>query len=170
MSVHGWGWPNVFAKLNHGSAMGPCHACDYVDIFMGELDRELVSHCPVPLLSSRAPPRCKKELMYLAWSRFRADGITILPNAEYVSAFEQHLQNLHPPDIKWVVTHGKEAEYLDVKLHTVNGLIETDVFRKNCHSYLPPVVMPHLSSRGSFQEWVRGCACFAPMIKLSRKD
>ena len=108
--------------------------------------------------------------MYLDWSRFRDDGITILPNAEYVFAFVKHLQNLHPPDIKWVVTHGKEAEYLDVKLHTVNGLIETDVFRKNCHSYLPPVVMPHLSSRGSFQEWVRGCACFAPMIKLSRKD
>ena len=76
--------------------------------------------------------------MYLAWSRFRADGITILPNAEYVSAFEQHLQYLHPPDIKWVVTHGKEAEYLDVKLHIVNELIKSNVFSKNCYSYLPP--------------------------------
>ena len=36
-----------------------------------------------------------------------------------------------------VVTHGKEAEYLDVKLHIVNGLIEIDVFSKNCHGYLP---------------------------------
>ena len=121
----------LFAKPNHGSAMGPCHACDYVDIVMGELDRELVSHCLVPLLLSRAPPRCKEELMYLAWSRFRVDGITILPKAEHVSVFEQHLQNLHPPAIKWVVTHGKEAEYLDVKLHIVNGLIGTDVISKN---------------------------------------
>ena len=128
----------LFAKPSHGSAMGLCHACDYVDIFMGELDRELVSHCPVPLLSSRAPPRCKEELMYLAWSRFRVDGITILPKAEHVSVFEQHLQNLHPPDIKWVVTHGKEAEYLDVKFHIANELIETDVFSKNCNSYLSP--------------------------------
>ena len=128
----------LFAKPNHGSAMGPCHPCDYVDIVMGELDRELVSHCLVPLLSSRAPPLCKEEFMYLDWSRFRDNGITILPNAEYVFVFEQHLQNLHLPDIKWVVTHVKEAEYLDVKLHIVNGLIETDVFSKNCHSYLPP--------------------------------
>ena len=125
----------LFAKPNHGTAMCPCHA---VDIFMGELDRELVSCCPVPLLSSRAPPLCKEEFMYLDWSRFRDNGITILPNAEYVFVFEQHLQNLHLPDIKWVVTHVKEAEYLDVKLHIVNDLIETDVFSKNCHSYLPP--------------------------------
>ena len=105
----------LFAKPNHGSAMGPCHACDYVDIFMGELDRELVPYCPVTLLPSRALPLCKNELMYLDWSRFRDNGITTLPNSEYVSAFEQHLQNLPPPGFKWVVTHGKEAEYLDVK-------------------------------------------------------
>ena len=71
----------LFAKPNHGTAMGPCHACDYVDIFMGELDRELVPYCPVTLLPSRALPRCKKELMYLDWSRFRDNGITTLPNS-----------------------------------------------------------------------------------------
>ena len=36
--------------------------------------------------------------------------------------------------------------------------------------FLHIVVRPNLSSRGSFQEWVRDCACCAPMIKLSRKD
>ena len=36
--------------------------------------------------------------------------------------------------------------------------------------FLHIVVMPHLSSRGSFQEWVQGCACFAPMVTLSTKD
>ena len=105
----------LFAKSNHGTAMGPCHACDYVDIFMGEPDREPVPYCSVTLLPSRALPLCKNELMYLDWSRFRDNGITTLPNSEYVSAFEQHLQNLPPPGFKWVVTHGKEAEYLDVK-------------------------------------------------------
>ena len=131
----------LFAKPNHGTAMGPCHACYYVDIFMGEPDRELVSHCPIPFLSSRAPPQCKEELMYLDWSRF----ITFLPNAKYVASFE-HLQKPHPPDIKCVVTHGKEAEYLDVQLRIVNGLIEANVFSKNCHSYLPP------------------CSCHAPSV------
>ena len=77
-----------FAKPNHGTAMGLCHSCDCVDVFMGELDRELVSHCPVPLLASRAPPRCMEEVMYLDWSRFTDDGINILPNAEYVSAYK----------------------------------------------------------------------------------
>eukprot|EP00745_Piridium_sociabile_P028914 TRINITY_DN46767_c1_g1_i5.p1 TRINITY_DN46767_c1_g1~~TRINITY_DN46767_c1_g1_i5.p1 ORF type:complete len:381 (-),score=50.73 TRINITY_DN46767_c1_g1_i5:160-1302(-) len=76
--------------------------------------------------------------MYLNWSRFRDDGIAILPNSNSVQAFEQHLQNLHPPDIKWVVSHGKEAEYLDLKLSMDNGYIKTDVFSKNSHSYLPP--------------------------------
>ena len=29
-------------RPNSGTAMGPCHSCDYVDIFMGELDEKLV--------------------------------------------------------------------------------------------------------------------------------
>ena len=99
MSVHGWGvgvggGRTLFSKPNHGSATGPCHACDYVHIFMGELDRELVSRCPIPLLSSRAPPRFREELVYFDWSRFKDDDITISPNAGCVSAFEQHLQKL----------------------------------------------------------------------------
>ena len=35
--------------------MGPCLACDYVDVFMGVLDDETVSRSPVPLLSSLLP-------------------------------------------------------------------------------------------------------------------
>ena len=41
----------------------------------------------------------RKESLFVDWSRFRDDGITTLTNSEYVSAFEQQLQNLHPPDI-----------------------------------------------------------------------
>ena len=66
-------------------SMGPCHACDYVDVFMGELGRELASRCPVPLLSSIVPPQCREELVYLDWSRLRDDGITILPDSVSLS-------------------------------------------------------------------------------------
>ena len=58
--------------------------CDSVDIFMGELDREPVSRCPVSLLLSRAPQRCKEELLYFDLCIFRDDGITILPKAGYL--------------------------------------------------------------------------------------
>ena len=43
---------STYARPNRGTAMGPSHAYDYVDVFMSELDRKLVSTCPVPLLSS----------------------------------------------------------------------------------------------------------------------
>ena len=43
---------STYARPNRGTVMGPNHACDYVDVFMSELDRKLVSTRPVPLLSS----------------------------------------------------------------------------------------------------------------------
>ena len=33
---------NQHYKVNSGTAMGPCHSCDYADIFVGELDDKLV--------------------------------------------------------------------------------------------------------------------------------
>ena len=128
----------IYAKPIKGTAMGPSHACDYVDIFMSELDSELVSSAPVALLSSLGPPEKFHSLTTLDWSRFRDDGIAILPDAAEVDAFTQHLQMLHPPSIKWVVNHGKTAEYLDLRLQIKDGFIESDVFSKNNHSYLPP--------------------------------
>ena len=128
----------IVAAPNKGTAMGPCHACDYVDVFMGELDTKIVEDAPVPLLSSTLPPEQSNEHASCDWSRFRDDGFTILPNESDVSTFEDHLQQLHP-GIKWTVSSGREAEYLDVKLEmTEDGSVRTDIFSKNCHSYLPP--------------------------------
>ena len=36
------------ARPNGGTAIGPSHSCDYVEVYMSELDRKLVSTCPVP--------------------------------------------------------------------------------------------------------------------------
>ena len=59
---------------------------------------------------TRAPTECREEVVYLDWSRFRDHSIIPLPNSEHVSAFQQQLENRHPPDIKWVAMHGREAE------------------------------------------------------------
>ena len=81
---------------NHGTAMGPCHACDYVDVFMGFLDEKTVKDSPVPLLSSLISSTADTSTHSLDWSRFRDDGITFLLDPNHVNSFENHLQNLHP--------------------------------------------------------------------------
>ena len=118
--------------------MGPAHSCDYVDIFMGELDRSLVNTSPVPLVLTLLPTEDREMHQQLDWSRFRDDGFTILLHPDHAAKFESHLQSLHSPDIRWTVTTGREVTYLDVRLSMTKGGITTDVFSKNCHSYLPP--------------------------------
>ena len=127
----------IYAKPIRGTAMGPSHSCDYVDIFMGELDQKIVKDSPVPLLSSLDPNNLPQEL---DWSRFRDDGITILPNEKDVDKFTEHLQSLHPPHIKWTMKHGKQAEYLDVQLEIKDGKITTDVFSKHNQAICPQQV------------------------------
>ena len=124
----------IFARPNRGTAMGPSHACDYVDIFMNEIDEKLVNSCPVPLISSLKPDIDSS----LNWSRFRDDGFTILPDSDDFTLFSDFLQTLHPPNIKWTFKCDNEVEYLDVLVSLKDGFLETDVFSKNCHSYLPP--------------------------------
>ena len=88
--------------------MGPCHAPDYVDVFMGELDNKLVQNSPIQLLENDSEDES-------CWSRFRDDGFTVIPNEEDVHEFEKHLQGLCPWKISWTINKGKEQEYLDVR-------------------------------------------------------
>jgi len=122
---------------NHGTAMGPCHACDYVDVFMGFLDEKTVKDSPVPLLSSLISSTADTPTCSLNWSRFRDDGITFLLDPNHVNSFENHLQNLHP-DIKWEVSSGTSMNYLNLTVKLIDGFIETDEYSKSSHNYLPP--------------------------------
>ena len=158
----------LYAPPNRGSAMGPNHACDYVAVFVSELDWKLMSTCPVPLLLSLLPRLLQGQYRYLDWSRgqyrypdwsgrqyrypdwsrgqyryldcsrFRDDGFAILLNSEHLQTFTDYLQSLHLPNVKWTVSHGKTATHLDVSLSLKDGKIITDVFSKHNHSYLPP--------------------------------
>ena len=122
---------------NRGTAMGPCHACDYVDVFMGELDKKTVSSSPVPLITSLLPLNAREQNADLDWSRFRDDGIIFLKDDSHVEPFTKHLESLHP-DIKWEVDAGKKMNYLNLTVKLENGRIETDEYSKSSHNYLPP--------------------------------
>ena len=76
------------------------HVCVYV-VFMSELDKKLVSKCPVPLLTSLVPRHF--QYRYLDWSQFRDDGFTVLVDSEYIQPFMECLKWLPfspPPHIK----------------------------------------------------------------------
>ena len=91
---------STYARPNRGATMGPNHACGYADVFISELDRILVSTCPVPLLSL-LPCHLQEQYTYLDWWRFRDDGFAILLDSEHLQPFTDCLQSLHPPNIKW---------------------------------------------------------------------
>jgi hypothetical protein len=120
-----------------GTAMGPSHACDYVDVFMGDLDKRTIHDSPVPLLSSLLPIENREEHSSLDWSRFRDDGITVLLQPAHTALFEDHLQSLHP-DIHWEVSSGKSMNYLNLTVKLEDGYIQTDEYSKSSHNYLPP--------------------------------
>ena len=79
--------------------MGPCHACDYVDVLMGQLDKQTVDESPVPLLSTLLPTQMQKDNLDI---NFRDDGITYLADPSHIETFSTYLQHLHP-NIKWEV-------------------------------------------------------------------
>ena len=61
---------NEYFKVNSGTAMGPCHSCDYADCFVGELDDKLVEKLEA------------ENIAHTQWTIFRDDGWDILINAD----------------------------------------------------------------------------------------
>ena len=138
---------------NTGTATGPPHACDYVDIFMGELDKVVVDKL------------VERGVDTTDWTLYRDDGWMIALNGlEDIPVIEDILQTLHP-NIKWEVnvrgpgvphqvkTDGTIVDmsvlhHLDLKIHIIDGKIETDLYanyvpnyisRRSCH---PPNLFP----------------------------
>lgn len=119
-----------------GTAMGPSHACDYVDVCMGKVDHDIVAESPVPLPSTLQPVTSRQNTS-LDWSRFRDDGITFLLHEDHVLPFTRHLQCVHP-DLKWEISAGQSMHYLNLTVSIVDGYIQTDEYSKSSHNYLPP--------------------------------
>ena len=84
-----------------GVAMGACHACDFSDIWMGDVTQKHIDTCPVETLH---------------FTLYRDDGWDILINGEQdLAAFEEHLNNLQQ-NLQWTVKCGREGGYLDLWL------------------------------------------------------
>ena len=106
-----------------GCAMGPCHACDFTDVWMGDIVQLHVDTCPVETLN---------------FSIYRDDGLDVLEKGEKdLRKFENHLENLHE-NLSFDVRSGKEGEYLDLWLMLKEGKIEWKIFTKSPPVYLSP--------------------------------
>ena len=96
-----------------GTAMGPSHACDLTDIWVGPIAKKHKETCPV-----------HTECFCI----YRDDGWEILLNgATDIPAYIEHLKTLHP-NLDWETTFGREGAYLDLYLFIENGRIESKVY------------------------------------------
>ena len=79
--------------------MGACHACDFSDVWMGDVTQKHIDTCPVDTLH---------------FTLYRDDGLDVLLNGEQdIGTFQEHLNNLHQ-NLQWTVKCGRE--YLDLWL------------------------------------------------------
>ena len=105
-----------------GCAMGPSHACDLTDTWIGPIAKKHVETCPVETCD---------------FSIYRDDGLEILLNKDDLQTYLDHLASLHL-NVKWETKSGREGQYLDLHLMIVDGKIESRVFTKSAPIYLPP--------------------------------
>ena len=141
----------IYFCPNSGTATGPPHACDFADIFMGELDKVVVDGL------------VDREVENTGWTLYRDDAwMVLLDGLNDVPAVENLLQGLHP-NIKWefnprgpsvpphispdgTIVDRSVLEHLDLTIHIIEGSLETDVFAKDIPIYIskkschPPIV------------------------------
>ena len=123
LKCNGVQFKEKFYLPQRGVAMGACHACDFSDIWMGEITAKHLDTCPV-------------QTLY--FQLYRDDGFDVLLNAEQdLGTFEDHLNNLHP-NLQWTLKCGLEGSYLDLWLMIDNGRIEWRNHRKTPAVYVSP--------------------------------
>ena len=105
-----------------GCAMGPCHACDFTDVWIGDVMEKHINTCPVETLDP---------------SIYRDDMFDVLKQQEDLQQFKDHLESIHD-NLTFDVRSGKEGEYLDLWLMLKDGSIEWKVFTKTPPVYLSP--------------------------------
>ena len=104
-----------------GCAQGPCHACDFTDIWMGTVVKKHVE---------------TSNIDSILFSIYRDYGLDILPNGKVDEpALGQYMDSLHP-NLEWELNFEKEGGYLDLFLMIKNGKIEFKTFTKTPPLYL----------------------------------
>ena len=96
---------DMYYLPNRGVAMGACHACDFADIWMGNITVKHLDTCPLETLH---------------FILYRDDGLDQLRNGKQeIRILQDHLNNLHP-NLSWTLSFGKEDLWLMIE----NGRIE----------------------------------------------
>ena len=112
-----------FYLPNRGVAMGACHACDFTDIWMGDITQKHLDSNPVNSLH---------------FMLYRDDGWDVLLNGDQDKRIlEDHLNNLHT-NLTWTLECVKEGGYLDLWLMIENGRIEWRNYIKAPPIYVGP--------------------------------
>ena len=107
-----------YFKQLKGTAMGTPMAPTIANLFMGTLEKKLLNDSPW-------------QIDIDSWRRF-IDDILILwrHGKENLEKFIEWLNNQHD-SIKFTASYGHtEIPYLDISLSIVNGIIETDLYKK----------------------------------------
>ena len=98
-----------FYLPNRGVAQGACHACDFTDVWMGEITKKYLDTLPISTLH---------------FQLYRDDACDILLNeAQEKRILQEQLNSLHQ-NLNWTIECGKEGGYLDLWLMLEDGKIE----------------------------------------------
>ena len=112
-----------FYLPNRGVAQGACHACDFTDVWMGEITQKHLDTSPISTLH---------------FQLYRDDACDILLNgAQEKRILQEQLNSLHQ-NLNWTVECGKEGGYLDLWLMLEDGKIEWKNYLKCPPIYVGP--------------------------------
>ena len=112
-----------FYLPNRGVAMGTCPACDFSDVWVGDITQKHLDTNTV------------RTLHFIV---YRDDVATLLLNGIIdKQQLEDQLNNLHP-NLTWTVECAKEGGYLDLWLMIENGRIEWKNYSKAPAIYVGP--------------------------------
>ena len=108
---------------NRGVAQGTCIACDFSDIWMGDITEKHLNTVTIQTLH---------------FILYRDDVLDFLTNGDQSKQnLIDHLNNLHP-NLTWTVECKKEGGYLDLWLMVENGRIEWKNYKKAPEVYVDP--------------------------------
>ena len=108
---------------NRGVAMGTSVACDFSDIWLGDITEK---HLDTPTIQT------------LHFIIYRDDTLDFLRNVDQMKQnLIDHLNNLHP-NLTWTVNCEKQGAYLDLWLMLENGRIEWKNYKKAPAVYVSP--------------------------------
>ena len=144
-----------------GTCMGTRVAPTYANVFMGKLEKEMLSKCPEHL----------KKFIH-TWRRFIDDILVIWTGSdETFNEFFNFLNSFHPTIKFDEPQHDAEensCQFLDLKISIKNGRIHTDLYRKETSK--PNALLPSSAHPGHIFSNIVYSMAFRLMRICSEED